>query len=128
MSTPCTADTMAASVTTTQPVALNTTPRSGMANPLTDIKPMKLVYADGEVAGDPSVVEFDDWEQIAQPRDVHFLWADGSTLDVANESSLDDYIMFMPTGDPALQIMYGNMSIPGTGLAPFIGMASLVNP
>ena len=106
----------------------NTIPRGGMANPLTDIKPMKLVYADGGVAGDPAVVEFDDWEQIAQAREVHFLWPDGTTLDVASESALDDYIMFMPTGDPALQIMYGNMSIPGSGLAPFIGMASLVNP
>ncbi len=106
----------------------NTIPRTGMANPLTDTKPMKLVYADGGVAGDPSVVEFDDWEQIAQAREVYFLWPDGTTLNVANESALDDYIMFMPTGDPALQIMYGNMSIPGSGLAPFIGMASLVNP
>ncbi len=47
---------------------------------------------------------------------------------MANESALDDYMMFMPTGNPALQIMYSNMSIPGSGLAPFIGMAVLVNP
>ena len=106
----------------------NTIPRMGMANPLTDIKPMKLVYADGGVSGDPGVVEFDDWEQIAQAREVHFLWPNGGLLDVTNESTLDDYIMFMPTGDPSLQIMYGNMSIPGSGLAPFIGMAALVNP
>jgi hypothetical protein len=100
----------------------------GMANPLSDMKPVKVIYADGGVSGDSAVVEFDDWEQIAQAREVHFLWPDGSTLNVANESALDDYMMFMPTGNPALQIMYSNMSIPGSGLAPFIGITVLVNP
>ena len=47
---------------------------------------------------------------------------------MTSESALDDYMIFMPTGNPSLQIMYANMSTPGTGLAPFIGMAVLVNP
>lgn len=106
----------------------NPIPQGAMANPLSDEKPLKVVYADGGVSGDASVIEFDDWEQIAQAREVHVLWPDGSTLNVANESALDDYMMFMPTGNPSLQIMYANMSIPGSGLAPFIGMAVLVNP
>ena len=86
------------------------------------------IYADGGVSGDPATVDFEDWEQVAQAREVHVLWPDGSTLNVASESTLDDYMMFMPTGNPSLQIMYSNMSIPGSGLAPFIGMAVLVNP
>lgn len=102
--------------------------RGGLSNPLTDLKPLKVMYADGGVSGDPSTVDFEDWEQVAQAREVHVLWPDGSTLNVASESTLDDYMMFMPTGNPSLQIMYSNMSIPGSGLAPFIGMAMLVNP
>ena len=106
----------------------NATRRGGMSNPLTDLKPLKVIYADGGVSGDPAAVDFEDREQVAQAREVHFLWPDGSTLNVASESTLDDYMMFMPTGNPSLQIMYSNMSIPGSGLAPFIGMAVLVNP
>ena len=102
--------------------------RGAMSNPLSDVKPVKVIYADGGTSGEPAVVDFDDWERIAQAREVHVLWPDGSTLNVASESALDDYMMFMPTGNPSLQIMYANMSIPGSGLAPFIGMAVLINP
>ena len=100
----------------------------GRADPLSDIKPIKVVYGDGGVSGDALQVDFEDWEAVAQARNVHFLWPDGSTLNVAHESQLDDYVIFMPTGDPGLQIMYSNMATPGTGLVPFIGMAVLVNP
>ena len=106
----------------------NTIRRGGMSNPLTDVKPLKVIYADAGVAGDPASVDFEDWEQIAQAREVQFLWPDGSALALAQESALDDYMMFMPTGNPALQIMYSNMSTPGSTLAPFIGMVVLVNP
>ncbi|OFW15307.1 MAG: hypothetical protein A3F70_01670 [Acidobacteria bacterium RIFCSPLOWO2_12_FULL_67_14] len=102
--------------------------RGGMSNPLTDLKPLKVIYADGGTAGDPATVDFEDWETVAQARDVHVLWPDGSEVNAQNESALDDYMMFMPTGNPALQVMYSNMSTPGTGLAPVIGMAVLVNP
>lgn len=34
--------------------------------------------------------------------------------------------MFMPTGNPLVQVMYANMAVPGQ--VPFIGMAVLVNP
>ena len=102
--------------------------RGGMSNPLTDVKPLKVIYADGGVSGDPGVVDFEDWEGVAQAREVNFVWPDGSAVDVGHESALDDYMMFMPNGNPSVQIMYSNMSSPGTGLAPFIGMAVLVNP
>jgi hypothetical protein len=104
----------------------NPIPRGARSNPLSDLKPVKVIYADGGVAGDPAAVEFDDWEQVAQAREVHFLWPDGSAVDLANESQLDDYMMLMPTGNPLVQIMYSNMAVPGQ--MPFIGMAVLVNP
>ncbi|OFW04395.1 MAG: hypothetical protein A3I61_11250 [Acidobacteria bacterium RIFCSPLOWO2_02_FULL_68_18] len=104
----------------------NPIPSTGMANPLSDIKPLKVIYADGGVAGDPATIDFEDWEQVAQAREVHLLWPDGSMADAVNESQLDDYVMFMPTGNPLVQVMYSNMAVPGQ--VPFIGMAVLVNP
>ena len=65
---------------------------------------------------------------MAQAREVHFLWPDGTTLNEANESALDDFMMFMPTGNPARQIMYSNMHVPAGTSLPVIGMAVLVNP
>ncbi len=106
----------------------NALDRNGRADPLSDVKPLKVIYADGAASGDATQVDFEDWEQVAQARNVNFLWPDGSALNVAHESQLDDYVMFMPTGDPRLQIMYSNMATPGTGLVPFIGMAVLINP
>jgi hypothetical protein len=106
----------------------NTIRRGVPSNPLTDVKPMKIIYADGSATGDPANVDFEDWESVDQAREVNFLWPDGSAVDAANESALDDYVVFMPTGNPALQVIYANMSTPGTGLAPVIGMAVLVNP
>lgn len=104
----------------------NPIPGTGMANPLSDPKPLKIIYADGGAAGDPAAVDFEDWEQVAQAREVHLLWPDGTTANLANESQLDDYMMFMPTGNPLVQVMYSNMAVPGQ--PPFIGMAVLVNP
>jgi hypothetical protein len=60
---------------------------------------------------------------------VHYLWPDGSELDVANESKLDDHVTLMPTGDPNFQVMYTNMSGSQSQPAlPFIGMVVLINP
>ncbi|MBI2187027.1 MAG: fibronectin type III domain-containing protein [Acidobacteria bacterium] len=106
----------------------NTLARGGTSNPLTDPKPIKVMYADGGATGDATVVDFEDWEDVAQARDVNFLWPDGTPMDLPNESALDDFIMFMPTGAPNLQIMYANMHVPGGNSIPFIGMAALINP
>lgn len=102
--------------------------RGAMSDPLRDLKPLQIIYADGGLTGEPGYVDFEDWEQVAQAREVHFLWPDGSLLELAHESQLDDYMIFMPTGNPSLQIMYSNMATPGSRELPFIGMAVLVNP
>ncbi len=96
-------------------------------DPQRNIKPVRLVYADGARSGDPAVVDFEDWETVAESRQVHYLWPDGGLVDEASESRLDDYVIFYPTGDPSLQVMYTNMST-GPGSVPFIGLAVLVNP
>jgi hypothetical protein len=108
----------------------NTTGLRGQpSNPQTDTKPMKVFYADGSLTGNPALVEFEDWEPTAVAREVHYLWPDGSELDVANESKLDDHVTLMPTGDPNFQVMYTNMSGSQSQPAlPFIGMVVLINP
>lgn len=99
----------------------------GPGNPLTDVKPMQMIYADGAATGDASIVEFEDWEQIDAAREIHYVFADGTPLTEAEESRLDDYVMLAPTSDPAVLIMYSNMSATGT-TPPFIGSAVLINP
>ena len=99
-----------------------------MTNPLTTIKPMQMIYADGEWTGDARRVDFEDWEGVEAARDVHCLWPDGTPLTEDEESRLDDYVILAPTADPTALIMYSNMSSTGVGAFPFIGSAVLVNP
>ena len=49
-------------------------------------------------------------------------------MDEANESQLDDYMIFAPTTDPKRLIMYSNMGAGAPGSPPVIGSAFLVNP
>lgn len=92
-------------------------------------KPLKILHADGRATGSASLVDFEDWETIATARDVHVLWPDGSELTEEEESMFDDYQVWMPTGDPLVQVIYSNMSCPANACGPpFIGMAVLVNP
>jgi hypothetical protein len=99
------------------------------AGPLTAFKPLKLLYADGTATGDPSLVEFEDWETRERMREIHVLWPSGVELTDVEESSFDDFQVWMPTADPSLQLIYSNMSCPnGACGAPFIGMATLINP
>lgn len=93
-----------------------------------DNKPMKLLYADGRLSGQPEVVEFEDWETVAQARDLQYIFPDGTPLTLAEESRLDDFFVFMPTGDPGLQVMYTNTAAPNSTTPPVIGMAVLLNP
>jgi hypothetical protein len=97
----------------------------GVTNPQIAIKPMQMLYADPEYSGDPAVVDFEDWEPLADAREIHYLWPDGSLLNEDNESKLDDYMIFAPTPDPKQLIMYSNMSTGGQGALPFIGSAAL---
>ncbi|MFN0111343.1 MAG: hypothetical protein ACKVZH_20970 [Blastocatellia bacterium] len=106
-----------------------TTLRGQPADPLVIIKPLKVFYADGKLTGNPAAIEFEDWEPAASAREVHYLWPDGTLLDAANESKLDDHVTLMPTGDPNLQVIYTNMSGGQTPQSiPFVGLAALINP
>jgi hypothetical protein len=89
------------------------------ANPQADIKPVRLMYADG--------LEFDDWEGVEMAREVRFLWPDGSQLTGAEESRLDDFYFFLPGGDRNEQVMLTNMAAVA-GRPPFIGTAVLLDP
>lgn len=105
----------------------NNTLRGQPNDPNQVVKPMKLIYADGALTGSASVVEFEDWETVAQARNLNYLWPDGTLLDEATENRLDDYVMLWPTNDANVQVMYTNMAGPAPS-APVIGMAVLVNP
>lgn len=84
-------------------------------------KPMRLVYGDGR--------SFEDWDTRDESRHVNVLWPDGTALELRDRSSLDDFVVYMPTGDPRLQVMYSNLSLPmAGGQPPFIGTLVLVNP
>jgi hypothetical protein len=99
------------------------------ADNTTQLKPMKLLYANAANSGNPDGIQFDDWDPIARARRVNFLWPSGTLLTEEEKSFFDDYQIWMPANDPALQVMYSNMSCPNNGCgAPFIGMATLVNP
>lgn len=98
-----------------------------------DEKPMKVIYADASLTGDPNVVDYEDWETVEQAHDLTYVWSDGSVLGMKDESHLDDYAIFTPTKDLNFQVMYSNMSLsdvkPGTNFAPpFIGVVVLMNP
>lgn len=108
----------------------NTTALRGQpTDPLVIIKPMKVFYADGQLTGNSALIEFEDWEPTASAREVHYLWPDGTLLDVANESKLDDHVTLMPTGNPNFQVSYTNMGggQPSSSV-PFVGLAVLINP
>ncbi len=102
----------------------------GQSNdPLSNLKPMKLLYADGARTGDPAVVDFEDWEPAGAARELHYLWPDGTLLDLDSESKFDDHVTILPTGDPGFQVIYANMSGGQNSQAPpFVGMAVLLNP
>lgn len=94
------------------------------------LRPVELVYGDGQAAGDPTVVEFSDWERVDQARPVHFLWPDGAVLTDESESRLTDFHPLMPTSDPGFQVMFVSMPCDDAACpAPaFVGMAVLLNP
>lgn len=44
--------------------------------------------------------DFEDWEPVARPRKVHYVWPNGNPLSLAEENWLDDYIIFVPSSKP----------------------------
>lgn len=88
--------------------------------------PKKLIYADGAVNGDASIVDFEDWEAQTSARDVVFLWPNGDQLDARAEGYIDDYHFLTPTGSQDLQVMY--ITITDGAVTPFAASAILLNP
>ena len=94
-------------------------------------KPLHLIYADGTGTGDPSVVDFEDWEPESMAREVHFLWPDGSVVPREQEPPCGDHVVFCPDGTLDMQYMYiniGGNDGPGGGGSRGIGLARLLNP
>jgi len=108
-------------------MSLHPTP-GGSNDPRVSIKPMRMIYADPGVTGDPAAADFEDWEPLTSARQIHYLWPTGDLLTEDEESRFDDFVVFAPTADPAMLVMYSNMSATGTQSLPFIGSAVLVNP
>jgi hypothetical protein len=100
----------------------------GPMNPQQALKPIRMLYADPEKTGDPTVTDFEDWEPLESARHIHYLRSTGAQLTEEEESRLDDYVIFAPTADSTCLIMYCNMSVGGAQGLPFIGSAVLVNP
>ena len=88
--------------------------------------PLVILYAEGPKGGDPSLVDFEDWEAQGSARETTFLWPSGIPLTDAEESHIDDYVVLAPTGDPDFQILYCNVS--DGSAVPFVGLASWINP
>lgn len=91
-------------------------------------KPMKVLYADASASGDGSKLEFEDFESVDDARDITYLWADGTELTAEEESKLDDYQVYSPTGAPEHLIMLSNMACEGGCGPPFAGLLFLLNP
>jgi len=88
--------------------------------------PKLMIYADGSRRGDPSRVDFEDWESVNDARRVVFLWPDGTTLNSTALGYIDDFTVLLPTNDMTLQVMY--VAITDGSAAPFAAAAVLLNP
>lgn len=97
-----------------------------MGSVLPFVGPKKLVYADGASTGGAQTVEFEDWETVAQARNVHFLWPNGDLLDDKAEGYIDDFHFLTPTGSLDLQLLY--LSITDGVAIPSSAAAILLNP
>lgn len=95
-------------------------------------KPLRMIYVDGSIAKDSSLVDFDDWESSNDSRDVHFIWPDGTLMNSDDESGLGDHYIFMPDSNLDTQVMYLNLGGFDHEASPTasngIGIANLVNP
>lgn len=90
------------------------------------VGPKKLIYADGRSSGDTSIVDYEDWESVANSRNVVFLWPNGEQLNDAAEGYIDDFHFLAPTGSLDLQVLY--LTITNGTVVPFAATAVLLNP
>jgi hypothetical protein len=108
---------------------------STMETPTTE-KPLKVLYADGSLTGDPDVVEFEDWENEANGHDVLFLYPSGEEVPAVTETLLGDHDILTAGFDLNNQYMSHNIErfvpivVEGyQNAASFgIGYSKLVNP
>lgn len=90
------------------------------------VGPKKLVYADGRSSGDATTVDYEDWEGVANGRNVVFLWPNGDQLNDTAEGYIDDFHFLTPTGSLDIQVLY--LSITDGSVVPFAATAVLLNP
>jgi len=90
------------------------------------VGPKKLIYADGRSSGDASIVDYEDWEDVGNARNVVFLWPNGDQLNDAAEGHIDDFHFLTPTGSIDIQVLY--MTITDGSVTPFAATAILLNP
>jgi hypothetical protein len=101
-------------------------------NNVWDRKPFLVMYADGMMTGKEGIVEFGDWEDEADAREVEFVWSDGTTLTDDEEAGLGDHMIWLPEGTLNKQVMYMNLGGFDNKESPSasngLGMAVLLNP
>ncbi|WP_374349412.1 fibronectin type III domain-containing protein [Chitinimonas sp.] len=102
-----------------------TTGRSTSSN-LPFVGPKKLIYGDGELTGNSTIVDFEDWESVGSGRNVVFVWPNGEVLNDTAEGYIDDFHFLTPTGSLDIQVLY--LSITDGSVAPFAATAVLRNP
>lgn len=90
------------------------------------VGPKKLIYADGRSSGSPSIVDYEDWESVANARNVVFLWPNGDQLSDTAEGYIDDFHFLTPTGSIDIQVLY--LSITDGAIPPIAAAAVLLNP
>ena len=88
--------------------------------------PKRVLYANGALTGDPTRVDFADWENVAVGRRVRFLWPNGEPLSDSAEGYIDDFSIIAPTGTLDVQLLY--VAITDGRIAPLMAAAVLVNP
>lgn len=96
------------------------------ASTLPFVGPKKLIYADGSTTSNTATVEYEDWEGVANARNVVFLWPNGDQMNDTAEGYIDDFHFLTPTGSLDLQVLY--LSITDGSVTPFAAAAILLNP
>lgn len=71
-------------------------------------KPLRFITADATRTGDPTIVDFEDWDSYTNAGEVNFLWPDGTTLTADEESGLGDHFIYTPDGVDS-RLMYVNL-------------------
>ena len=88
--------------------------------------PKRLIYGEPTRTGDPEVMEFEDWDEVGEARNITFLWPSGDVMDATEEGYIDDFVLLTPTQDRTHQVQFVVLT-DGTRM-PFTSVAILRNP